>query len=563
MPISKPDHVDLGFLNSFLTDAQGEISISGFISTTHVTAVISPDSPSFTAQRIDRTERREPLPKDEWPPSWKPGGHPGHPPNPIPTIPVVDDVPVDINSPVQVNPTTTLLYSIHAHFIGDLAGVPTTATLSMVDASGVVLCRVPLSVTTAPQVLAGSTPVFLTQGQGIPLAFEVVTFAKAPLKSTFAAKLPSATVLGTTTVSLPAGITEDPGVFIQSVVDVSMGVLADTRLTTPGDTQLQITMANSLSATVPVAGEFPVATMPAVISPFVQPPPGGLTQGRVNYFFASFGFLLTDVRVDIEFTHDFVSSQNGFGFQLNCYSPNGPGITTHWQQYLIFMGGGTNTLVAAINNWENTSGWIILAEKVLTTLPDGQLKAGRHKLSIQLLQNADARVTGAQYTVAQDGTVLASEDIVIMGQPLWDASHGTPTDKKATSTNLAPITSFTFDIGGDDNAHTAHLTSGSGTATYSAGVPLTVLSTEPGDEPFRSTTAETANLAFGELPPSQATSITQSFKWIPSILHFPPPVVPPPHLIARPRDPKMVAEVQRVEQAVLTERPSAHLPLKP
>src|SRR5271166_4308940 len=116
MPTSKPDHVDLGFLNSFLTDAHGEISISGFTSTTQVTAVISLDSPEFTAQRIDRTERREPLPEDEWPPAWKPGGHPGHPPNPIPTIRVVDDVPVDINSPVQVNPTTTLIYSIHAHF---------------------------------------------------------------------------------------------------------------------------------------------------------------------------------------------------------------------------------------------------------------------------------------------------------------------------------------------------------------------------------------------------------------------------------------------------------------
>lgn len=246
--------------------------------------------------------------------------------------------------------------------------------------------------------------------------------------------------------------------------------------------------------------------------PLVPPPPQGLIS-NYNYFLKDHGNNLRDVSVTINFDSDFRSSANGFGFQLNCYSEEDTGIITNWQQYLIYVAPGSNQLVSMIDNWGGSAAdpsnpyWqVVNYQQAFATLPSNDLIPAGYQLTIALNYDSNDNVTGATYTVTDNtGSVQAITNSVV-GQPLVSSS-GT-----ATASDLAPVVSFTFNIGGFLNSTTAALTSGVGTVTYSSSSPLTPTPTEPMFTIFDDGTAENANLIFTPLPRAPSSSITQSFR---------------------------------------------------
>ena len=240
--------------------------------------------------------------------------------------------------------------------------------------------------------------------------------------------------------------------------------------------------------------------------PLVAPPAGGLVS-NVNYFLDAGGQPLTDVAATMNFDSDFASDANGYSFQLNCYSTEGPNITTEWQQYVIRAAANSTELLALINNWSGTAlaDELIYDQVVLATLPSPTIPAG-YSCTIALTYDGDDNVTGAVFTVRDEtGKSVGSTTLGIVGQTLQT------THKPATTANLAPIAAFQFDIGGVGGGTRATLTEGVGTITYSATNTLTVVAAKPAYTDFDDGTAESANLIFDPLPQAPSQEVSQSF----------------------------------------------------
>jgi Ricin-type beta-trefoil lectin domain-like len=250
-------------------------------------------------------------------------------------------------------------------------------------------------------------------------------------------------------------------------------------------------------------GDFPsiVATVP--FAPFWG-------NGNVNYILDGNGDALTGVSVTVEFASDFSSSANGYGFQLNCYSTEGP--TTVWQQYVVYANPDDNQLSASVDNWTGTFpsfAQVCNIRTPLATLPSPTIPAG-YSITIALTYYQDpqyqytnqytAIVSGAVFTVKdRAGNVVGTTTIQLLGQS--DYSTGQP----LTISNLAPIAGLQFCIVGDYDSHTATLTQGSGKITYyaSSGFTATQLGSPPSPESIFhsfSGTGENANVFYGPLP---------------------------------------------------------------
>jgi hypothetical protein len=247
----------------------------------------------------------------------------------------------------------------------------------------------------------------------------------------------------------------------------------------------------------------------AIVYAPVPPPPQGLIS-NFNYFLEDGGAVLTGVTVTVKFTVNFVSTANGYSFQLNCYSKEGPGITTEWQQYVIYASPGSTQLVARIDTWNGTAAADELnrIDVNLANLPTPTIDA-EYTLKFALTYTTDGTgtVTGCVYTATDNtGTVLGTTTITIVGQTL--RTTGLP----ATAANLAPIVALQFNIGGDYGGSTATLSSGAGAITYAAVEPLGVVNTEPAYTDFNDGTAESANLTFGPLPNTSSKVVTQTFQ---------------------------------------------------
>jgi hypothetical protein len=241
--------------------------------------------------------------------------------------------------------------------------------------------------------------------------------------------------------------------------------------------------------------------------PLVSPPAGGLVSNS-NYFLEDGGAALTGVSVTVNFDVDFNSSANAYSFQLNCYSTEGPTITTEWQQFVIYANPNSSQLWARIDTWSGTllSDELNRIDVALANMPSQTIRAG-YAFTITLNTDASNNVTGATYTVTdQTGKALGSVTIGIVGQILRT------TNQPATIANLAPIAALQYNIGGDYGGARATLTGGAGTITYSANNPLSAMNSEPSYTDFNDGTAENANLVFGPLPQTANRAITQSFQ---------------------------------------------------
>ena len=190
-----------------------------------------------------------------------------------------------------------------------------------------------------------------------------------------------------------------------------------------------------------VGGSFP-STVKAVPAP-----KEGLVS-NFNYFLTDYGNPLTGVDVTVTFEQDFVSTSNGYSFQLNCYSTEGPTITTEWQQFVIYALPGSTQLVARVDTWSGTalSDELNRIDVALANLPSPTIPAG-YSFNILLgfdSSNGPGTVHEAVYQVADNtGKVLGNVPITIIGNKLRT------TGQPSTVANLAPIAALQFNIGGD------------------------------------------------------------------------------------------------------------------
>jgi hypothetical protein len=240
----------------------------------------------------------------------------------------------------------------------------------------------------------------------------------------------------------------------------------------------------------------------------VPAPSGGLV-GNVNYFLEDGGKPLTGVTATVNFTVDFDSSSNGYSFQLNGYSTEGTGITTEWQQFVIYASPSSTQLWARIDTWSGTAltDELNRIDVALAKMPSATIKAGyAFKMQLTYTNDGTGTVTGAIYTVTDEtGKTLGTTTIGIVGQTLRT------TGKPATSANLAPLAALQYNIGGDFGGNFATLSSGAGTIVYTATNFLSVVNAEPSYTDFDDGTAENANLTFGPLANTANQVVTQSF----------------------------------------------------
>jgi hypothetical protein len=243
----------------------------------------------------------------------------------------------------------------------------------------------------------------------------------------------------------------------------------------------------------------------------VPPPPPGLIS-NFNYFLKDHDNNLKDVSVTVSFDDDFVSSAFGFSFQLNCYSVDLAGVIVTWQQYVVYVLSGSSNVVARIDSFGGSFGEpanpiieILRADTPLASLPSNDVIPAGYQLKIALNYDGNDNVTGATYTMTDDSGAVQGTTMSVVGQTLRSGAI-------ATAADLAPVVSFTFDIGGDLGGNIADLASGRGTITYSSSNLLTPTPTEPLFTIFDDGTAESANLIFTPLPHAPSSSITQSFR---------------------------------------------------
>jgi hypothetical protein len=188
--------------------------------------------------------------------------------------------------------------------------------------------------------------------------------------------------------------------------------------------------------------------------PLEPPPPEGLVS-NYNYFLADNGKIITGVSATINFDNDFISSSQGFSFQFNGYSEEGPSSWATWQQYVIWLNPNSTQLVARIDDWTGnvpTETEQIRADENLATLAsENTIKAGS-SITFTLLNDSAGNVTGCTYNYTDPSGNSTSRTMNILDQFIFG------TNTKATSALLAPIVAFTFNIGGNWGLHNAVLT---------------------------------------------------------------------------------------------------------
>jgi hypothetical protein len=278
----------------------------------------------------------------------------------------------------------------------------------------------------------------------------------------------------------------------------------------------------------------------------LEPAPSSGLGSNFNYFLADGKNILTGVSVTINFDTDLVSTSNGFGFQLNCYSEEVAGNTTKptWQQYIIYAEPNKTTLWGWIDNWYGThpgEQQLINWEETLVTLPTANtIKAGS-SLKMTLLNDSSNNVSGCTYSYTDPSGKVSSATINISDANLFNSTN------KATSTNSAPIVALTFNIVADYNWNTTNFSSAEGSITYACNQPLTVLTSEPSYATFQDVTGELANTTYGKLPSTSPLNVSQIWGASPT-----PPTASPASTISgarRPLPPHVIsADSGAVEQ---------------
>jgi len=255
---------------------------------------------------------------------------------------------------------------------------------------------------------------------------------------------------------------------------------------------------------------------PTVREDPVSAPPNGY-QGSANYIVAngSSCATLTGVQATIYVTEDLVwqSSQDtstknfgqGFSIQLNAETKNGDWLT--WLQFVVTLQG--TSLQSWINLWSGSNNNANLVwdppENNLATMPQaGRIPAG-YTIIIALQNDNSGNVTSATWKVTDN----TGREVGSNSQSLAKPSGG------IAANDLSPVASFQVTFGGDDNGSHATFSSGAGLVILAADQTMTVDTAYPTCIGFISGTAETSNIAYGELCATPSMMFSQAFSVAP------------------------------------------------
>jgi hypothetical protein len=256
-------------------------------------------------------------------------------------------------------------------------------------------------------------------------------------------------------------------------------------------------------------------SFPSVVATAQTSSKGEGLVGNVNYFLEASSEALYGLSVTVKFTSDFVSSANGYSFQLNCWSTLGPTVTTEIQQFVVYATPGSNQLVARIDTFAAGDVELNRIDSNLANLPSSTIPKGySFNITLNYYNGDSALISGATYTLFDGaGNPLGTTSITIIGNDLRT------TNQPATLANLSPIAALQFIIGGDYGGTFGTLTSGAGTVTYNASVGLVAQGTRPGFTPGDGETTENSNVIWGWLPwpfsismENDSTSVVQLFQ---------------------------------------------------
>ena len=257
--------------------------------------------------------------------------------------------------------------------------------------------------------------------------------------------------------------------------------------------------------------------------PLATPPTGG-AKSNSNFVLHAGGDILTGVTVSIAL--DELARVNphppgqpdtgGWAIQLNCFSPNAPGIKTLWQQYIIESPPGTGGIAGHINNWTSSgidiNHWVSLAQlPVVDTLARGSF------LSISPQNDSNGNIIGCVFTMTYESDTSGKSFLPGLIAPVTETIYmdllTTPdaTGHTVTPDELAPIAAMELNIVGHLDGSDTIFTSGAGTINYTAAQQLTV-SAEVPSFTNSSYTLETSNMTYGPLPAGYTSNPTQSFR---------------------------------------------------
>jgi len=271
----------------------------------------------------------------------------------------------------------------------------------------------------------------------------------------------------------------------------------------------------------PLNGDFPPAV--DMVQPSVRP-------GSNNNYFLWNGNCpaptnLTGLKLIMHVTSDLVSA-NGFSLQWNGWGL--ANATVIWQQYQLLVG-ADGKMQCSIENWPgatvnvvttpsgtypvvttgpNAVGFVDAFFPLQPTIPSGTLPGG-YSVEIELYNDTAGNIIGAQFTVLNQGNVVAQTTQEIQNLNLALAP-GSPTNINVPSSLLAPIVGFQVALVGYDNSRQANFMSGLGKITVTSATPLTPIA-NLAPCMWNGGTAESSNIVYSQLPANPSQTMFQSF----------------------------------------------------
>ena len=217
---------------------------------------------------------------------------------------------------------------------------------------------------------------------------------------------------------------------------------------------------------------------------------------------------INNLSVTIDIDED-ISSNDGFGFQLNAYSKLGS--ATVWQQYALVVGGG-GQIASAVDNWDATRGQVINHWLNVIKLPTSTLPKG-YKLIISLQNDGEGNINKVTFKVIDNNGKATSIISDLTSFDTYSDCWGDAGPQKITTEQLAPIVSFEVNLVDAANGGSTNLTSGKGRFSYTADNLMTVGSSVPPCSAASGIfTGETANSLYGKMTSLPSHTFTQSFE---------------------------------------------------
>jgi hypothetical protein len=256
----------------------------------------------------------------------------------------------------------------------------------------------------------------------------------------------------------------------------------------------------------------------------VPPPNGGLTSNS-NYFLYSDGNPITGLSITIEITKDLVAA-HGVNMQWNAYSD--ADANANWMQYCLGfdpVSGPKLKVGWSVEYWPSKTYHQQLTKTVglpiksdlfnqkgaLVTLPmpsAGVTIPAGFKSEYTLAYDSNGNVTGVTVVVTDNHGKSTSSGLRQLKTFKFD--H---TKSMVTADAMVAILAFEMNIVGLNASRYSFVKSGAGKITYKAAVPMTVQSKQPKNISAEGVgTAETSNIAYGQLQAGPSNEFTQTFE---------------------------------------------------